>query len=414
MNFILITLIVIQYTPISVATNGNDIQQITHNIYNDTAPIIQVDPQKYIHTIWNGWEIYAPSYPISYMTDKGAGETGIIMDRLVYESYKDLAIDSNGIPHITFRSPNDLGRFDVVYTNLSNGHFNPIENLTYDTNYKWDTKIAIDSNDVIHVIYNAYNGTLFSPFNISYINTSTGWFGTPINVYSNIFPSWDLALAVDSNGKVHLAWKMDFLLFSNIYYTNNTQGSFGPPVDISADDSVNDSKPAIAMDSQDYAHVTWVKGNNPSEIYYTRYNSSDGNFTIPINITGTPTWMETNPSICVDSNDVIHIAYEGTTATDSEIYYLKKSGDSFNSPINLTKNSYDDFNTSITVDSSNNIHLVWETWINNIADIFYTIVGTQIIPEGGGIPCLEWLLLFLGTLIALTAVVVIFWRRKKR
>ncbi len=386
-----VTLVTVQSVPISVATNESQIQQITHDQFNDTAPIIHVDPQNSIHFVWTSWTdnpIYDPLYPISYLTNKGAGETGLIWERLAYKAYKDFAVDSNGIAHVTYCALNDIPGLhsDIVYANLSRGQFHPMENVTYDSANQIENKIAIDLNDKIHVIYT------MPPDQIWYVNTLTGWFGTPTTVDPSGKSNSEIAFAVDSNGKAHIAWTKTQGKQSEIYYSNNILGSFIQPINISQAMGVNDSQPAITVDLRNYVHITWVKGTIPSEIYYVLYFPTNGTLRTPINISQTPSWNELHPVICVDSKNVTHIAYEGSTATDSEIFYLNNSKGLFDSPKNITNNAYNDCRPSIAVDSCNNIHLAWESWIDSIANIYYTKLIPRVIrPENGGIPSFELL-----------------------
>jgi len=389
-------LLAIQQIPFTMASSTpsitNQIQQITYNRFNNTFPIVQVDSQMNSHIVWNGIDIYTPLYPIYYLSNRGAGEMGTLHERMVYQSYKDAAIDSNGTIHITMCTVNELIRSDIVYVNLSSGQFYPIVNLTHDVTNQFENKIAIDKNNKIHVIYSD------EPFNLYYINTLTGWFGSPISIYTGAptNQNTELALAVDSNGKVHIAWKNRIFGVAEIYYSNNIQGTFIQPLNISREISEDDSQPAIAIDSRNYVHITWVKGNMPSEICYRLYFPANGTLGTPINISQTPTWTESTPDICVDANNVTHIVFQGLTAADSEIFYVNNSKGTFDSPKNITTNIYADNHPSITADASNNIHIVWETYIDNFINLFYTVlIPAEISEEGAPIPGFGFLFLLI-------------------
>ena len=407
-SFIIISMLV-QFTPISTTAEVNTIQQITHNItHNDTKPIIQVDSEDNIHLIWNSFEYFVSFYfyQLSYLSNKGAGETADLENSLTFEDYRNFAVDSNGTIHLTMCSLGGGSDSDIFYTNTSNGYFDPINNITSDSTIQMENKIVIDENNKIHIIYNDLNN------NINYVNTLGGWFGAPLIVNTGTTANNEIGLAVDSNSKVHITWKNSESGNDEIYYSNNILGAFLQPVNISSDNKFNDSKPAISIDSQDNIHFTWIKGNTFSEIYYAYYITSNGTLRTPVNITKTPTLNDNNPVICVDSKSITHIAYTGNTTTGFEIYYLNNSEGTFDTPKAITNNLYDDINPSIATDSHNNIHLVWETWINNLADIYYT---TLIVPtpsntttDNNGIPAFEFIPIFIGIIF------VFFWKIQKK
>lgn len=112
------------------------------------------------------------------------------------------------------------------------------------------------------------------------------------------------------------------------------------------------TNPQIDYDSTGAPHVAFESGNN---IYYT-YLESAG-WTTPVLVTGGNT-----PSIAVDDNDDVHIAF--SVDTDGEGYkdvaYINNVGGSFGSVTRVLDSYYRYYfyNPSLAVDSDGNYHIV--------------------------------------------------------
>jgi hypothetical protein len=117
--------------------------------------------------------------------------------------------------------------------------------------------------------------------------------------------------------------------------------------------------PAIAADSVNHLHVVWqdsTPGNQ--EIFYKRSTDSGTSWsTMRLTYTSGDSW---DPSIAVDSDDNLFVAwYDGTHGND-EIFYAKSTdGGSSWKTKRLTWNSGDSWWPSIALDPEDRIHVVW-------------------------------------------------------
>lgn len=116
--------------------------------------------------------------------------------------------------------------------------------------------------------------------------------------------------------------------------------------------------PTIAIDSDNYLHIAWIDGTYfARQIKYCKY--LDG---------GTPTFQTltavryyiASASIAIDSDDYIHIVWRNRTIIGNvaDIYYMQYTT-SWQSEQNLTNATTYQFDCSIAIDSIDNIHVVW-------------------------------------------------------
>ena len=88
------------------------------------------------------------------------------------------------------------------------------------------------------------------------------------------------------------------------------------------------------------------------------------------------TWNTGNseyPAIAVDSLGYVHVAWQDDRSGDSEIYYRKSTneGSTWLASQRLTWNSGGCYMPTIAVDSSGNVHVVWEDYTPGNDEIYY-------------------------------------------
>ena len=131
--------------------------------------------------------------------------------------------------------------------------------------------------------------------------------------------------------------------------------------------------PATAVDSSNAVHVVWADyspGN--SEIYHKR--SEDGGTTW-----GTAkrlTWTSGDsyePAIAIDSSDTLHVVWDSDSSGNYEIYYKRSSdgGLNWSAAKGLTGTSGWSEYPAITIDSNNVIHVVWQDDTPGNLEIYY-------------------------------------------
>ncbi|MFC1712689.1 hypothetical protein ACFL6S_03410 [Candidatus Poribacteria bacterium] len=262
-----------------------------------------------------------------------------IYDEVMSHGYYEasLAVDSTGTVHTILE--NDTN----VYCNNSGGIWG-CEQFT--TDIVDDYAIAVDSGDVVHISYR--NQTSPSPQNLSYCNNTGGtWscenvegddtndfgegssiaIGTDDTIYithfedsandprccNNTGGSWncedietnsnegDMSVAVDSNDIVHVLHKES----SNPRYCNNSGGSWGCEYVFEGVDNLG-GQPTIAIDSNNAVHMAFANITSPYSLVYC--NNTIGSWTCSILETGrNPKYI----GIGIDENDMPHIGHSG-------------------------------------------------------------------------------------------------------
>jgi len=130
---------------------------------------------------------------------------------------------------------------------------------------------------------------------------------------------------------------------------------------------------AIAADSSGYLHVLWgdwTPGN--AEIFYKKSTDAGYTWSTSKNLSrnsGESGW----PAIAVDALDNLHVFWEDDTPGKSEIYYIKSTdgGTTWSEGRILSSTSGDSWNAAVTVDSSGNLHAVWNDDTPGNHEIYY-------------------------------------------
>ncbi|MEW5759827.1 MAG: hypothetical protein AB1779_03565, partial [Candidatus Thermoplasmatota archaeon] len=236
-----------------------------------------------------------------------------------------------------------------------------------------EPSIFVDSNGKIHAVWYQYISTTNR---IRYSSSTDGInFASPVTVDSlssanNVNPD----IAVDSNDKIFVVWRSG----SDIYISNSTDGStWGTNILVDNSGGIC-SSPAIAIDKNNYIHVSWDDTRNGNyDIFYAKSIDNGSTFggNKRVDDTGSGISDQRYPDIAVDSSDNIHIVWQDyRSGTTWDIYYAKSidGGSSFgtNKKVDDSTSGAQD-NPSIAVDVNNKIHVSWSDTRNGNYDIYY-------------------------------------------
>jgi len=293
-------------------------------------------------------------------------KTGTYLDSTYPPNGRKLARKSNGDLWCTYRRSD--GTYDQIYCSYSTdgGETWTEEQVTSATDNQYSASIAIDSNDYVHIVFDGYSwGSNPTVRNIQYRKRTTEWQAqeavTDIN-YSQYHP----AIAIDSNDYVHVAWAGTGTglnpLYRNIQYRKRTT-TWGAQESLS-DVHAHNYEPAIAIDSDDNVHVVWTGAGWGT---YTGYN----NVQYRKRTTG---WQAQEAitdinahqyfsGIAIDSNDYIHIIWEGAgwgiyTANDN-VQYRKRTS-AWETQEGVTDKGAQQYEPSIAIDSNDYVHVAWD------------------------------------------------------
>lgn len=239
--------------------------------------------------------------------------------------------------------------------------WNPPKKITWNSgDSKWPSAAA-DSSNTIHLVWHDE-----TPGNreIYYKNSSDG--GATWSTLKRL--TWNTGysecpiIAIDSSDIIHLVWQDDSPGNREIYYKNSSDGgatwSAATRLTWRAGDSEN---PDIAIDSSDTIHVFWQDlSPGHAELFYKKSTDAGSTWTVQ-----RITWSSGHsirPDAAIDSSDNIFLVWVDRTPGNYEIYFKQStdSGASWLGTTRLTWTSAEDDNPSIITDSSNNIHIVWQ------------------------------------------------------
>jgi len=332
--------------------------RITNDTAYSTSPEIAVDSDDNIHITWRD------SSGIYYTKLDNNGTTLVDDKKLSTGDLSEIAVDSNNNVHITWQ---DLG---ICYMKLdSNGSM--LVNKEISTTGS-EPVIAVDSNNNIHITWSDVGDDIYYTKLDNNGNTLIGAKGITTD---SILPHGP-AIAVDPFDYIHIAW-CDCRDQGNIEIYYNIVDTAGNPefedTGIS-NDQAPPGRPKIAVDSYQNAHITWCDVSPPFQTShgtqkyseYVHYTKWCIDFPVIDNkIISTGIYS----AIATDSVNNIHLTWVDNRDGNDEIYYILL--DSFgNTLIDNTKLTTG-YSPAIAVDSNNKAHVTWHDYREGYSEIYY-------------------------------------------
>ncbi|MCE7742855.1 MAG: hypothetical protein GOP50_10410 [Candidatus Heimdallarchaeota archaeon] len=275
---------------------------------------------------------------------------------------------------------------------------------TESTEISYQPAIAADSYGDVHIVWRDYTDYLSSGTDIDIFykrwDASTSlWTATEIVSTISSNNSEYPAIAVDAEGNAHIAWSeeneydesgADFDIFYRFW--NTTTSSWNTTEVISTESTSTSRDPSIIVDSKKNVHIAWMdytnyagSGSGPPDIFYKFWNASLSTWTITEVISANSTFWADYPSIDVDSEGNVYLAWHDYTdildsGGDSDIFYNYRnvSISSWNSTeLVSTGSTAGSGIPSLAVDTTGNVHIAWEDSTANLLgsgadiDVFY-------------------------------------------
>ena len=231
--------------------------------------------------------------------------------------------------------------------------------------------IASDSNNIIYVAWNKWIGG--ANFDIYYKRSTDGgitWSASKRLTWTS-GSSGSPCIAIDSSNTIHIVWTDDTPGNGEIYYKKSTNGGSTWMTKRLTWNSGFSSKPHIAVDSSNSICIVWQDDESGNtEIYYKRSTDGGTSWT-----TKRLTWNSgdsLDPIIAADSGGNIHIVWHDHSPGDGEIYYKKSTnGGAAWTSKRLTWNSENSGVPDLTIDTSDNLHIVWQNEVSGIYNVFF-------------------------------------------
>jgi len=189
-----------------------------------------------------------------------------------------------------------------------------------------------------------------------------GW-SNPSVVVDTSYDSLEPRLVIDSNEDIHVVWRerVSGSTFQ-IWYTNDSTGSFATPTEISQGTSYHCYRPDIATDGSDVAAVWYSDQNDNFEAFYTKRSS--GSWGSIYNASDTEI-KSLRPCVEFASGvDPIVTWDEAVWGSDNyDIYYSEWDTSDFTTAANLSSTAngqvYGSVESNMAIDSSDDVTVVW-------------------------------------------------------
>ena len=355
---------------------------ITRESYYQYGSRIAIDSSNNIHIVLSGYSPASPNYAqIRYAKSIDRGSTWsnpFDITSGAYEQYdQSIAIDSSNNIHIVWsgQSSTTPNYHQIRYTKSTDrgNTWNIPVNITSEYYEQFNPSIAIDSFNNIHIVWNGYTPAYPWKLQIRYTKSIDGgntW-STPTEITSEDYSQYVPTIGIDSSNTLHIVWEGYSPSSPNctqIRYAKSIDGgnTWSIPTEITSENYSHFS-PSMAIDSSNNIHIVW-NGYSPASPNYTqvRYAKSidrGSTWSNPTEITSDD-YGQYGPTIGIDSSNNIHIVWNGCSPASpnyAQIRYAKSidRGNTWNIPVNITSEYYAQYNPSIAIDSSNNIHIVW-------------------------------------------------------
>ena len=248
----------------------------------------------------------------------------------------------------------------------------PAKRLTWTSGGSFSAAIAVGSSGLIHVVW---RDDTSGNNEIYYKGSADG--GTTWSAAQRL--SWTSsvsdapAIAVDSNGTIHVTWQDSTSGNVEIYYRKSSDGgTTWSAARRLTWTSGSSNRPAMATDSSNTIHLVWWDDTSGLEIYYKKGLGGGATWSSGQNLSLT-SGLSYNPDITITSNDSIHVAWSDDTPGNDEIYYKKSQdgGTTWSALRRLTWNSDWSGEPAIDSYSSQNIHVIWLDNTPGPAKIYY-------------------------------------------
>ena len=228
-------------------------------------------------------------------------------------------------------------------------------------------------------------------------NASIPSIPTSVELKENIFESTELRLTnsayysenprvtIDTRGNIHIAWQdgkaspvnpTDYTLTYGIYYKMFDGTNWSEDLDLSEEPTA--SYPVLDIDSHDRIHVIWQdsRAGDTVDLFYKTYDEvgwsanqqiTHGKGILP------GSGLAERPTLIVDHQNHLHCAWGDNriSMNNYEIFYKIYSDESWSDDQRLTNVWGKSKNPSITVDSQNNLHLVFEDDREGNKELYY-------------------------------------------
>ena len=277
-----------------------------------------------------------------------------------------IAIDRWGRIHVVwedFQTHPVVVRGDILYRQKDGIFWGEIINISHDSlTEAWTPRIAVDTFGCAHVVWEEF---VYGTRNKIYYSFFDGksW-SAPISLSDSLLQGNSKAkwadIAIDQKNRIHLVWQDAITGYTEVYYAMYDGDHWSTPLNLS--NNPNGAViPKIAIDGQNHLHVVWCNYGDfweldSVEIYYSKFDGDS--WTTPVNISRSPK-QSYYPNIAIGPDDNPHVVWE-ERKRGYRIYYSFYDGSSWSTPHSLDSLTGESgYLPDLVVDQQNNVHIVW-------------------------------------------------------
>ena len=349
----------------------------TESTSNSDYPSLAVDTDGNVHIVWEDYTDYAGSgtdKDIFYKFFAGppiAPELSPILPKPTYSA--TISLDWNDVPsaslYYIYRSASNI---------LSVEGLSPISN-TVTSSYV--DILPTEGTFYYVIVANNFvgNSTLSNCENVVYVISGKG---NTIEVVSteSTSASSQASLTVDSDGNIHIAWQdttdyagsgTDWDIFYK--YWNATSSAWNTTEVVSSESIGLSAAPSLAVDTDGNVHITWqdttdyAGAGTDCDIFYKYWNATSSSWTTTEVVSTESTGKSYHPSLAVDSDGNVHIAWDDQTAYagaggDYDIFYKRWNTSTSSwttTEVVSTESTSLSAEPSLAVDPDGNVHIAW-------------------------------------------------------
>lgn len=333
---------------------------------------ITISKENNIHVVWG-----EHGGGILYRKSTNGGRSWLVKQEISGQTdtvSPDIDIDSNSTIHVVWcNAANGYDLAELHYTKSTDGGeswFQP-QQITQLSKHAHMPQMEVDSNDHIHVVWHVHplGGGYWDEGDREYYYIKSPDGGETWTEPKRLAWGFDHGrksdTAIDSNDNIYAFWNLKLENDENkwdLYCFKSTDG--GESWDYNTIDSFGgrgNDEPSVAIDSNNSLHLVWHGGG-----WYLYSKSIDKGETWSTPQHLAPIYSSTisigkPPCITVDSTNNLYVVYQDYITGNCELYYKisRDGGETWTEAIRLTQKLGHSLYPRMAVDSDWVIHLVW-------------------------------------------------------
>jgi prepilin-type N-terminal cleavage/methylation domain-containing protein len=303
----------------------------------------------------------------------------------------DVKVDSFGDLYVSWND-NSNGNEDVFLSKRSSANGNDMWtgpkkiDTTADNKDQTNSRIAVSANGTTTIVWqDNRNGNLdsfISRIDINHINIWASEVKLNTNAV-NTTDQYEPVVAIDTDDKIYSAWTDRRNGNKDIYAARlNSSGTheWANNLKLNTDAGTADqSEPSMAVDSENSIYATWTDLRNGNEdIYMVKFDAAGTLLWTPDNIevAAATSSEQSESSITIDSNDNLYIVWTDMRNGNQDIFAQKydKNGNRLwtdDLRVNINNDSSNQFNPNVTMNPANDKPVAtWEDDRSGNADIY--------------------------------------------